>query len=1706
MVRLRTCIQWIAGAGLLALIAPAASADDAKAPAAESVSYYKQIRPILQANCQGCHQPSKANAAYVMTSFDRLVKGGESGEPAIVPGKPEESALLDQITAGADGKALMPKDKPALAATDVELVKRWIAAGAVDDTPANAVVRYDREHPPVYARQPVVPALDYSPDGSLLAVAGFHEVLLWKADGSELVGRLIGLSERVESLAFSPDGTRLAVTGGQPARMGEVQVWDVAKRTLLLSVPVTFDTVYGVSWSPDGNRLAFGCGDNSVRAIDAKTGESVLFMGSHNDWALDTVFTADGSHVVSVGRDMAAKLTEVATQRFVDNITSITPGALKGGIGTVARHPERDEVVVGGSDGVPKLYRVFRQTARVIGDDSNLIRRFDPMRGRVTGVDVSADGKRIAAISTLDGVSELKVYGYEFDTSLPDNIKAIMAKVASSRSPDEVKTLDAYERAGVTLIAKQDFPSTALYTLAIRPDRQQLAVAGGDGLIRLIDVETGALVKEFGAAPVTNEARSAAAEVTRLPRPEDAVSAETLPAGARVAKIAVQPEAIGLSSRYGYAQLLVTGTLESGERVDLTRLAERHGAGELIDVSPTGLVTARADGRGMLTLAYGDRRVEVPVQVSGLTEPLAVDYVRDVAPIMSRLGCNQGTCHGSAQGKNGFKLSLRGYDPTFDLRALTDDHASRRTNLAAPDNSLMLLKPTAGVPHVGGQLLKPGEPYYEVLRQWVSNGARLDMASPRVAKIELAPTNPIIEAIDARQQFRVLATYVDGTVRDVTREAFIDSGNTEVALANKAGLMTAIRRGEAPILARFEGSYAATTLTVMGDRKGFAWEPPPTWGRIDELVANKWQRLKIRPSGLSTDTEFLRRIYLDLTGLPPTSDAVRAFLADTRDTRVKRAELVEKLIGTKEYVEYWTNKWADLLQVNRKFLGYDGAVAFRAWIRDQVEKNTPYDQFVRSILTASGSNREHPAASYYKILRDPTPTMENTTQLFLGIRFNCNKCHDHPFERWTQDQYYQTAAFFARVGLKDDPESKGRTIGGTAVENPKPLFEAVYDKPEGEVIHERTGKPAEPKFPYGWGGAAPAPAVAETPAPSAEASRRDHLAEWISARENPYFARSYVNRLWGYMTGVGIIEPLDDIRAGNPATNPELLDYLTDEFLKSGFDARHIIRLIANSRTYQLSVAANEWNEDDKTNYSHATARRLPAEVLYDAVFRVTGAQSKIPGVAAGTRAAELPDSEVELPSGFFTTFGRPVRESACECERSSGLQLGPVMALVSGPTLADAIGDPANALNRLVGTEADDKALVNELFLRILNRPATEAELQACLSSFEEVSADHRRLAEELGKAEVDFALKRPQLERVRDAAIAGAEAAIAAYQTELTPRLAELERQRTERIAQAEKALAEYEAGPFNARIAEWEKGQSAQVRWSTLMPTALAAEGAAKLTAEADGSVVASGENQKTTYTVTTETDLTDLTGFRLEALAPGRAPDGNFVITEFEVFAAPKADPSKPVKVELQNPLADFTQTNFAIAKVIDGNAGDAGSGWAVHPATGVVHWATFDAKAPVGAPGGTILTFKIHHRFNGNVYQLGKFRVSATRVPGPVGLGLAEPLRAIVGTAPELRSDADRETLRQYHRKLDPEWRNRSAAIAAAQAPVPPDARLNELKAALAVAQRPVMPDARLVQLRQDIDMSVRQDATRRVTAAQDIAWALINSPAFLFNH
>ena len=499
-IRLATVVAGLTLAAAVAAPPKKVEEEDPNAP----VSYYKKIRPIFQASCQGCHQPAKAKGDYIMTDFAKLLEGGESvkdGAHAIVPKDPEKSLLVKQITPE-NGAAEMPPKKAPLFDWEIALIRRWITEGALDDTPPNARQRYSATHPPEYHRPPVVASLAFSPDGKVLAVAGFHEVLLWKADGSELLARLVGLSERIQTVRFSPDGRRLAACGGRPALMGEIQIWDVEKRTLTLSTPVGFDTVYGVNWSPDGKLLSFGCPDNAVRAIDAESGKQVLLQSSHSDWVLDTVFTHQGDQLVSVGRDMSAKLTEVATQRFIDNLSSITPGALRGGLQTVARHPGRDEFLVGGADGVPQAYRIVRKVQRRIGDNALCIRKWPAMEGRVYAVAFAPDGKSFAAGSSLDGQGAVNFYNYDFDTEMPADILAIENKAFQTRTAEEKAKTEAHYASDVKLLASLPL-QTGIYALAYAPDGKSVAAAGEDGKVRIVSADDGKLVQEFAPVPLT---------------------------------------------------------------------------------------------------------------------------------------------------------------------------------------------------------------------------------------------------------------------------------------------------------------------------------------------------------------------------------------------------------------------------------------------------------------------------------------------------------------------------------------------------------------------------------------------------------------------------------------------------------------------------------------------------------------------------------------------------------------------------------------------------------------------------------------------------------------------------------------------------------------------------------------------------------------------------------------------------------------------------------------------------------------------------------------------------------------------------------------------------------------------------------------------------------------------------------------------------
>lgn len=773
--------------------------------------------------------------------------------------------------------------------------------------------------------------------------------------------------------------------------------------------------------------------------------------------------------------------------------------------------------------------------------------------------------------------------------------------------------------------------------------------------------------------------------------------------------ISVTPAEITFRSADEALHVLVTGATDDGEKIDLTSEAQYSPADPIVKSGPDHLLRAVRQGDTKVTVSAGGKQASFLVHVGDISKPSQVTFIRDVAPVLNKVGCTSGTCHGAAKGKNGFKLSLRGYDPEFDYQALLYDMAGRRFNRADPARSLMLSKPTQQVAHGGGLRIEPGSRYYNTVFNWISAGVPYgDPKNDRVEKLEVLPAEVFMVGPNKTQQMIALAHYPDGSVRDVTGEINISSNTPEVADVDANARVKGERKGEAALLVRYEGKFVAVPVTIQNANEGFAWNNPPQYNPIDKLIDTKLQRLKIQPSPVLDDASFLRRVSLDLTGRLPTPEEIRAFVDDKTNSRAKRSRMIDELLKRPTYVDHWTLKWGDLLQCNRRYLGDKGMWAYREWIRQSIADNKPYDKMVREILTARGSSYENPPANFFRVTRNPKAAMEKTTQLFLGVRMVCTQCHDHPFEKWTQNQYYEMTAFFGSVGLKPGFQSGD---------------EIVYDKREdNEIKHPKTGRVVAPKVLVASIGAPPSAIFTD---------RREALVDWLTSKDNPFFAKAIANRIWSYFFGRGIIEPVDDIRASNPPVNEPLLEALTTDLTDHGFDLKYLMRTIVNSRAYQASIQTNVWNEDDKVNFSHAMPRRLSAEELMDGIETAAGVRPNFPEVPPNTTAEELPDPHVGK-DGFLDVFGRPVRESSCECERRSDISMPQALNLVNGATIADAIADPKGRVAKLILAGTSDRAIVDDLYLASLGQMPTPQEVDAALT-FRNKSTSRAEWAQDL-------------------------------------------------------------------------------------------------------------------------------------------------------------------------------------------------------------------------------------------------------------------------------------------------------------------------------------------------------------------------------------
>lgn len=759
----------------------------------------------------------------------------------------------------------------------------------------------------------------------------------------------------------------------------------------------------------------------------------------------------------------------------------------------------------------------------------------------------------------------------------------------------------------------------------------------------------------------------------------------TTATAADYSSVDVTPQQVTLQGKDASFQLLVTGYSETGKATDLTREATYRIDGEsLIRVDDSGIIRSTDDGRTRVVVRIDDREISIPVIVESAGKRISLNFENDIEPILSRYRCNTSGCHGKAEGQNGFKLSVFGFDPVADYSALVLEGRGRRVFPSAPERSLILQKMSGGVPHGGGIPIDPARPEYRTVRDWILEGMPVGTPDDAVVeKIHLTPSQQIMYRGD-QQQLRVVATMTDGREVDVTELAQFRSNASAQAVVSPEGLITT---GQSP-------GVVAVMATYMGNVDVFKAFIPRVEGEIefpevaennaiDLHVNNQLQKLNIIPSGPTDDASYLRRVYVDLIGTLPTAAETRQFLSDTRED--KRSLVVDALMERPEFADYWALKWSDLLRVDRLALGHKSAYSYYSWIRESFRQNKPLDEFARDLITAEGPLREKPAGTFYKAVGGANKQASTLSQVLLGIRIECAECHHHPWDRWSQQDYFGMQAFFTQVKFKTS------NVG-----------EMVFADGNPSTKHPRSGKEV---FAHALG--------EQMPEASPTGDRRSVLAKWMTDVENPWFARNMANRAWAHFMGKGIVEPVDDIRLTNPPSNAPLLDDLANHLTQYNYDFRELIRYITSSAAYQRSSEVNESNNLDEQNYSRFLFKQLPAEVLLDAISQTTGVPAKFEGVPYGSRAIQLWDSSVK--NYFLKTFGRPARATACECERVGQPTVTQVLHILNSPQIQEKLIHKSGRVQELVSGVKDDLQLIEELYLTFYGRLPSPEESKHC-------------------------------------------------------------------------------------------------------------------------------------------------------------------------------------------------------------------------------------------------------------------------------------------------------------------------------------------------------------------------------------------------------
>jgi WD40 repeat protein len=1232
---------------------------------------------VLQSECFACHG-EKRKGGLDLSSRESVLKGGDDG-PAVTPGKPDASRLLALLQPGADPH--MPPRKQ-LAPEQIRALRDWIQSGLAWDASAldDAIVPEPVTLEALPGTYRPVTALALSPDGQRLAVGRGGRLILHDLSRTNrpVLGQVAAHPDAIQSLAWSPDGRRLLSGAFRSLRS-----WD----------PTTLQPVFGISnglsgrvtamaFDADGSRLAIADGGGGragwIRILEPSNGRIAGGWKAHRDTVFSLQFSPDGTRLLSAGGDQLVKVWAASNHAEIAVLEGHTAQVLSAAFNTNAT-----QVVSGGADRQLKVWDIATR--------EKIVSLGNHVAG-ITAVVWPTNGLAVFAVTEKGEVfryTQLKAHTGE----------------QSSVSADE-RRLGGLDSAALSLV--------------VSPDGQLIHAGDHDGSVAAWTQDGKFLgVLDFPEPPVPLVVAAGAPVRRSLPATpvgHGETNRAVLAAlrALKVDSLSVEPASLELTPDSPRRGFRVTGRTPDGFEVDLTSSVrveiprkagfERVGEGEI------ALRPGSSPGQWNLRVRQGRQEAVLPVRTAVAAVEPSPSFVRDVLPLLSQAGCAAGGCHAKPEGQNGFKLSVFSFDPKADYAEMVKEDRGRRIFPAAPDESLILQKALGRIPHEGGQRFAPGSPTHRRLEAWIRAGMPYVATNePALVSLRVFPAARRLRK-GASQRLLVEAGYADGSVRDVTGLAAFESNDPELARVESGGrVVLGSLPGQGVVVARYMGLVADSQILVPAEKL----LPPeeyaalPVNNAIDSHAYARFQELGLKPSAGCTDAEFLRRATLDTLGRVPGPEEVRTFLADPDPDR--RRKLADRLLEDPAYADHWANKWTDLLRPNPDRVGVKSVFLLDQWIREQFRRNVPYDQFVRAILTAEGSNHRDGPAVIYRDRREPAELTTMFSQLFLGTRLECAKCHHHPNEKWSQEDFYRLAAYFGPVKQKGAGLSPPISAGS----------ETFYFAPGGTVAHPVTGEVLTPRPPDG-------------PAPEGKTGDpRVALADWLTAPGNPFFARAAVNRVWAAFFGRGLVQPVDDFRLSNPGANTALLDALARDFEAHHFDLKHLIRTLLGSRLYQLGSEPNGTNLGDTRAFSRAYRRRLPAEVLLDAVCDITGVLETFSALPPGGRANQAWSYKIE--SHFLDAFGRPNSSSDCPCERDQQLSVVQSLHVMNSRALQSKLSSDDGRVARLAGSASTPAQIVEELYLAALGRFPTPAESDRATAVYAGTGASRRAATEDL-------------------------------------------------------------------------------------------------------------------------------------------------------------------------------------------------------------------------------------------------------------------------------------------------------------------------------------------------------------------------------------